>query len=71
MVTVGTVLQIPVVLGHERSQGAGQMKEDDEGIPFHTLLTAEMHRGDRISRRKSQRRVRSVPGCTSVHGASL
>jgi hypothetical protein len=36
MVAAGTVLQIAVVLGHERLQGAGQMKEDDEGIPFHT-----------------------------------
>jgi hypothetical protein len=36
MVAAGTVLQIPVVVRHERSQGAGQMKEDDEGIPFHT-----------------------------------
>jgi hypothetical protein len=56
MAMAGTVLQIPVILGHERSQGAGQMKEDDEGIPFHTLLTAEMHRGDRISQRKMGRR---------------
>jgi hypothetical protein len=48
------------------------MKEDDEGIPFHTLRTVEMHRGDRILRRKSQRlfcssvlddwRLFSVPG---------
>jgi hypothetical protein len=28
------------------------MKENDEGIPFHTLLTTGMHRSDRISRRK-------------------
>jgi hypothetical protein len=28
------------------------MKEDDEGIPFHTLLTAGTHRGDRTSWRK-------------------
>jgi hypothetical protein len=28
------------------------MKEDEEGIPFHTLLTAGTHRGDRILRRK-------------------
>jgi hypothetical protein len=31
------------------------MKEDDEGIPFHTLLTTGMHRRDRISRRKMRR----------------
>jgi hypothetical protein len=41
-------LQSRVVLGHGRSREAGQMKEDDEGIPFHTLLTAGMHRGGRI-----------------------
>jgi hypothetical protein len=34
-----TISQIPVVLGHERLQGAGQMKKDDEGI---RLLTAGM-----------------------------
>jgi hypothetical protein len=28
------------------------MKEDDEGIRFHTLLTAGMHRGGRISSKK-------------------
>jgi hypothetical protein len=55
MLAAGTVSQIAVILGHERSQGAGQMKEDDEGIPFHTLLTVGMHRRDRISRRKMQR----------------
>jgi hypothetical protein len=36
MVAAGSVLQIPIVLGHERSQGAGQVKADGEGIPFHT-----------------------------------
>jgi hypothetical protein len=36
MVVAGTVAQIPVDLGHERSREAGQKKEDDEGIPFHT-----------------------------------
>jgi hypothetical protein len=36
MMAAGTFPQIAIVLGHERSQGAGQMKEDDEGIPFHT-----------------------------------
>jgi hypothetical protein len=39
-----------------------QMKEDDEGIRFHTLPTAGMHRGNRISREKRRRR--------SVHGGS-
>jgi hypothetical protein len=34
--TAGTVLQIAIVLGYERLQRAGQMKEDDEGIPLHT-----------------------------------
>jgi hypothetical protein len=66
MVAAGTVPLIAGVLGHERSQGAGQMKEDDEGIPFHTLLTAGMHRGDRISWRKSRRRVCSVPALVPV-----
>jgi hypothetical protein len=37
------------------------MKEDDEGIPFHTLLTIGTHRSDRILWRKMQRRVCSVP----------
>jgi hypothetical protein len=55
MVAAGTVSQIPVDLGHGRAQGAVQMKEDDERIPFHTLLTAGMHRRDRISRRKMRR----------------
>jgi hypothetical protein len=32
------------------------MKEDDEGILFRTLLTAKMHRGNRISRGKGWRR---------------
>jgi hypothetical protein len=50
-----TVPQIPVDFGHLRSREAGQMKEDDEGIPFHTLLTTGTHRGDRILRRKSRR----------------
>jgi hypothetical protein len=38
------------------------MKEDDEGIPFHTLLTAGMRRGDRILWEKRRQRVCSVPG---------
>jgi hypothetical protein len=42
------VFQIPIVRGHGRSREAGQMKEDDEGIRFHTLLTPGMHRGGRI-----------------------
>jgi hypothetical protein len=41
-------LQITDVLGHGRSRGAGQKKEDDERIRFHTLLTTGMHRGGRI-----------------------
>jgi hypothetical protein len=36
------------------------MKEDDEGIRFHTLLTAGMHRGDRISPEKLRRRLCSL-----------
>jgi hypothetical protein len=36
MVAAGTVAQIAGDLGHESSREAGQMKEDDEGIPFHT-----------------------------------
>jgi hypothetical protein len=57
---VPAVFQIPVVLGHGRSRGAGQKKEDVEGIRFHTLLTAGMHRGARISPEKLQRRLCSV-----------
>jgi hypothetical protein len=33
------------------------MKQDDEGIRFHTLLTAGMHRGGRISSEKLRRRL--------------
>jgi hypothetical protein len=35
------------------------MKEDNEGIPFHTLLTTGTPRGDRISRRKMRQPFRS------------
>jgi hypothetical protein len=59
MAAAGIVPQIPVNFGHERSREARQMKEDDEGIPFHTLLTAGTHRGDRISIREGAA-VRSV-----------
>jgi hypothetical protein len=52
MVAAGTVAQIPIDFGHGRLREAGQMKEDDERIPFHTLLTAGTHRDDRILRRK-------------------
>jgi hypothetical protein len=52
MVAAATVIQIAGDFGHGRLREAGQMKEDDEGILFHTLLTAETHRGDRILRRK-------------------
>jgi hypothetical protein len=43
--------------GHERLQGVGQMKEDDEGIRFHTLRTVGMHRGGQIWPEKRWRRV--------------
>jgi hypothetical protein len=39
------------------------MKEDDEGIRFHSLLTAGMHRGGRILPEKRRRRV-----CSSCSG---
>jgi hypothetical protein len=58
-------LQIPDVLGHGRSRGAGQKKEDDEGIRFHTLLTAGMHRGGQIS---PEKRVAAV--CSSFSWAA-
>jgi hypothetical protein len=58
-----TTPQIPVDFEHGRLREARQIKEDDEGIPFRTLLTAETHRGDRILRRKSQRLF-----CSSVLG---
>jgi hypothetical protein len=45
MVTAGTILQIPIILGNERSQGVGQMKENDEGIRFHTWKDLKMPRG--------------------------
>jgi hypothetical protein len=38
--------QIACILGHERAWDLGGKKEDDEGVPFYTLLTAGMHRGD-------------------------
>jgi hypothetical protein len=62
-VTAATVLQIPVVLGHERAREAVQMKKDDDRIRFHTLLTVGMHRGGRISREKGAAAV-----CSSVLG---
>jgi hypothetical protein len=64
MVAAGTVAQIPIDFGHGRSREAGQTKEDDEVIPFHTLLTAGTHRGDRILWRKIMMAVlfRSAPG---------
>jgi hypothetical protein len=59
-----TVGRIPDVLGHERPRGAGQKKEDNEGIRFHTLLTAKMHCGGRILPEKLRQRFcpASVPG---------
>jgi hypothetical protein len=61
---VPTVGRIPSVLGHGRLRGAGQKKEDDEGIRFHTLLTAGVHLGGRISPEKLRRRFcpAFVPG---------
>jgi hypothetical protein len=72
MAAAGTVAQIPVEFGHGRSREAGQMKEDDEGIPFRTLLTAGTHRGDRILRRKMRRRLCSfvLGGCTVSGGST-
>jgi hypothetical protein len=32
-------------LGHEREQGAGEWREDNEGVPFHRLIMAGRHRG--------------------------
>jgi hypothetical protein len=49
---VPTVLQISIVLGHGRSRGPGQKKEDDEWIRFHTLLTTGMGHGGQISSEK-------------------
>jgi hypothetical protein len=37
-------LQIPSVLGHGRAQGAGQKKDDDEGVLFYLLLAANIDR---------------------------
>jgi hypothetical protein len=44
----------------------GQMKEDDEGIRFHTLLTAGMYCGGRILPEKL-RRWSVLGGGTYVH----
>jgi hypothetical protein len=48
-------------------RGAGQKKEDDEGIRFHTLLTAGMHRGDQILPEKRAAAALFLGGA-SVHG---
>jgi hypothetical protein len=47
-----TVGRIPGDSGHGRAWGAGEKKEDDEGIRFYTLLVVEMRRGGRISPKK-------------------
>jgi hypothetical protein len=56
--------RIPSDAGHGRARGVGQKKEDDEGIRFHTLLTAGMHRGGRILPKKRVAAVLfvAVPG---------
>jgi hypothetical protein len=59
-----TVCRIPGDSGHGRARGAGQKKENDEGIRFYTLLVAETRRGGRISPEKMWRlreRVRGRP----------
>jgi hypothetical protein len=43
--SVPTVDWIPGDSGHGRAWGAGQKKEDDEGIQFHLLPMVERHRG--------------------------
>jgi hypothetical protein len=74
MVAAATVLQIADDFGHGISREVGEKKEEREGIRFHALPAAEMHRRDRISQGKRRRRVcsSSVPflSCTSVHGGS-
>jgi hypothetical protein len=52
MVAAATVLQIAGNFGHGRSREVGEKKEEREGIRFHALPAAEMHRRDRILRRK-------------------
>jgi hypothetical protein len=47
------------------------MKEDDEGIRFHTLLTAGMHRGDRILQEKRRRRFCSWAAVLFLFVAAL
>jgi hypothetical protein len=49
MVAAATVLQIAGDFGHGRSREVGEKKEETEGIRFHALPAAEMHRRDRIS----------------------
>jgi hypothetical protein len=49
MVAAATVLQIAGDFGHGRSREVGEKKEEREGIQFHALPAAEMHRRDRIS----------------------
>jgi hypothetical protein len=43
-----TVGRIPGDSGHKRAWGAGEKKEDVEGIRFYTLHVVEMRRGGRI-----------------------
>jgi hypothetical protein len=40
-----TVGRIPVDSRHGRARGAGEKKEDNEGIQFHLLPMAERHCG--------------------------
>jgi hypothetical protein len=40
-------------LDHGRAREVGEKKVEREGVRFHVLPAAEMHRGDRISREKT------------------
>jgi hypothetical protein len=66
MVSGGYCLQILYVLGHGRSRGAGQKKEDDEGIQFYLLPVAEGTESagfdSRRRRRRTARNRRAVLG---------
>jgi hypothetical protein len=67
-----TVGWIPSDSRHGRPRGAGEKKEDDEGIRFYTLLVAEMRRGGRNRWRKERWRFcpASVPDQRCWAGAA-
>jgi hypothetical protein len=51
-------------LDHGRAREVGEKKEEREGVRFHALPAAEMHRGDRISWRKMALAALFMGGCS-------